>query len=70
MQFVLHGERPHYVQVGVVHGGIGECGSRSFPGIYARLEDEGNLNFVRQAIGLGKYRLASQDAKFNLVADL
>ena len=42
------------VQVGVVHGGVGECGSPTFPGIYARLDDADNLNFVRQAIGLGE----------------
>ena len=53
MHFVSgDGEEPYYVQVGVVHGGIGECGSKDFPGIYARLEDEDNLNFIRQAIGL------------------
>ena len=52
MHFVSEAEVPHYVQVGVVHGGIGECGSKNFPGIYARLEDEDNLNFIRQAIGL------------------
>ena len=52
MRFVSEAEVPHYVQVGVVHGGIGECGSKIFPGIYARLEDQDNLNFIRQAIGL------------------
>ena len=36
MHFVSDAEDPHYVQVGVVHGGIGECGSKNFPGIYAR----------------------------------
>ena len=37
MHFVSDGgEEPYYVQVGVVHGGIGECGSKDFPGIYAR----------------------------------
>ena len=44
------------MQVGVVHGGIGECGSKNFPGIYARLEDEDNLNFIRQATGLREYK--------------
>ena len=55
MQLVLDAGRPHYVQVGVVHGGIGDCGSKVFPGIYARLEDEENLNFIRESIGLREY---------------
>ena len=52
MRLVLDAGQPHYVQVGVVHGGIGDCGSKVFPGIYARLEDEENLNFIREAMGL------------------
>ena len=27
-----------YLQVAVVHGGLGECGNNEFPGIYVRLE--------------------------------
>ena len=59
MRLVLDAGRPHYVQVGVVHGGIGDCGSKVFPGIYARLEDEENLNFIREAIGLRKLQSLS-----------
>ena len=60
MHFVSEAEVPYYVQVGVVHGGIGECGSKNFPGIYARIEDEDNLNFIRQAIGLREYKSTIQ----------
>ena len=55
IKFVSDTAVPHYVQVGVVHGGIGVCGSMTFPGIYARLDEEDNLNFIRKAIGLGEY---------------
>ena len=38
-----------YLQVSVVHGGLGECGNNEFPGIYVRLDDPEILHFIRQA---------------------
>ena len=39
---------PHYVQIGIVQGGAGECGDKKFPGLYARLDDYDVLNFIHQ----------------------
>ena len=36
----------HYVQVGIVQGGAGECGNERFPGVYARLDDHKVLSFI------------------------
>ena len=35
-----------YVQVAVVHGGVGRCGDADFPGIYVRLDAPEILSFV------------------------
>ena len=39
---------PHYVQVGIVQGSAGECGSKRFPDIYARLDDYNVLSFIKK----------------------
>ena len=39
-----------YVQVGIIAGGVAECGSKFFPSIYVRLEDEAVLDFIKMAI--------------------
>lgn len=44
--------------MGVVQGGFGGCGSRDFPGIYVRLEDEDILDFVNGVIGRGEREIA------------
>ena len=44
---------PHYLQVGIVHGGGGDCGNERFPGVYARLDDFDVLSFIYK-IAFGK----------------
>ena len=39
---------PHYVQVGIVQGGAGDCGNSKFPGLYARLDDHDVLSFIKK----------------------
>ena len=46
VKFETSGENVHYVQIGIVQGGIGRCGSRRYPGIYVRLDDPEILDFV------------------------
>ena len=41
-----------FVQLGVVHGSVGQCGSAKFPGIYARLEDPEIFDFVTDTLGI------------------
>ena len=36
----------HYVQVGIVQAGAGECGNDRFPGVYVRLDDYDVLSFI------------------------
>ena len=38
----------HHVQVGVLRGGIGECGDENFPDIYIRLEDHDVLSWINK----------------------
>ncbi len=40
-----------YVQVGIVHGGIGRCGSNIFPGVYVRTSDKQVLDFIKSIMG-------------------
>ena len=39
----------YYVQIGIVQGGIGKCGSREFPSIYVRVDHEEVLQFIKEA---------------------
>jgi len=51
-----------YFEIGVVHGSVGECGSRFIPGIYARLEHPEIINFVLEkmfGVSTGMYRQPS-----------
>ena len=50
------GTLPHFVQVGMVQGGVGECGSRKYPGIYIRMHDPVVLNFIHGILGKGTNR--------------
>jgi secreted trypsin-like serine protease len=45
-------EQPRYVLVGVVTGGIGECGNPRFPAVYVRIEDREVFDFVQSTIDL------------------
>ena len=38
------------LQIGVVHGNVGSCGSGRYPGIYARLEDPEIFDFISRAM--------------------
>ena len=40
----------HYVQIGVIHGGIQECSNDVFPAIIVRLDNPDILDFVQNAI--------------------
>ena len=46
--FNTEGNSPFHVQVGVVRGAAGECGSEHFPDIYARLDDFKILRWILQ----------------------
>ncbi len=37
----------HYVQVGLVSGGLGACGDRDLPGVYVRLDHPEVLHFIK-----------------------
>lgn len=52
VKFISSANPPYYIQVGVLHGGVGQCGNSVYPGIYARLEDKEILDFVKTKIGL------------------
>ena len=39
-----------YIQHGVVHGAIGECGNPVFDGIYARIEDPEVYYFIKSSM--------------------
>ncbi len=54
VQFVTESSDPHYVQLGIVQGGIGSCGSREFPDIYVRTDNEKVIHFIAETSGLGK----------------
>ena len=43
--------RPFYRQLGIVHGAVRRCGDPDFPGIYGRVGDEDNLDFILSSIG-------------------
>ncbi len=44
-------DNARYVQVGIVQGGVGRCGSSDFPSIYVRLENQEVLDFIKEAAG-------------------
>ena len=51
MKLDLTGQHEQFVQLGVVHGGVGECGNTDFPNIFARLEDPKVLKFIKETMG-------------------
>ncbi len=51
---MTEGGDPHYVQLGIVQGGISKCGSRQFPGIYVRTGNEDVMHFILETSGLDK----------------
>ena len=48
----------YHIQVGVVHGAVGDCGDRVFPGIFVRIEDRDVLSFINR-LAFGKKSLTS-----------
>ena len=50
-------ETSKFYQVGVVHGSIGKCGDPRFAGIYARLDEASNLQFVRDSMSEPEYKI-------------
>ena len=40
----------HYVQLGIVSGGVGKCGDKRYPAIFIRLEDHSVLTFIKRTI--------------------
>lgn len=46
--------RRRFVQMGVVQGGIGNCGSVHYPDVFVSLEHGEIFEFVRNVTGLGK----------------
>ena len=55
--YLTGNDQPYYLQLGLVSGGFGDCGSANFPGIYVRLEDYNVLEWVYK-VALGR-KLAS-----------
>ena len=55
----------HYKQIGIVSGGIGECGSPKFPGVYTYLEDESVYQFVMNSIERGNMNLCCTESFVN-----
>ncbi len=51
IRYVQDSRDLYYEQIGIVQGGVGKCGSRDFPSIYVRLENEEVLNFIKEATG-------------------
>ena len=44
-------EQEVVIQIGVVHGSMGDCRSVVLAGIYARLEEPDIFSFVQETIG-------------------
>ncbi|TRY79521.1 hypothetical protein TCAL_12893 [Tigriopus californicus] len=42
-----------YIQVGIVQGGVGDCGDSRYPGIYIRLDDPDILAFIQSVADPG-----------------
>ncbi len=40
-----------YEQVGIVQGGVSECGDEDYPGVFVRVGDREILNFIQRSIG-------------------
>lgn len=40
-----------FYQLGVLHGGISECGNPTYPNIYGRIEDPKVFRFIKGQIG-------------------
>ncbi len=49
---MTEGGHPHYMQLGVVQGGISRCGSREHPAIYVRTTNEDVMDFILETSGL------------------
>ena len=45
---------PYYVQLGVVQGGFGSCGSEDYPGIYVRTSNEDIMRFIFETTDPGE----------------
>jgi len=52
VRFMSSADPPRYMQIGVLFGGVGQCGNKDFPNIYARLEDEEILNWIKVNAGI------------------
>ena len=39
-----------WIQIGIVQGGVGECGDKDYPGIYIRLNHPLVLNFITSTV--------------------
>ena len=57
--YILGGPLTHYnpansvfTQLGIVSGGIGECGDKRFPGIYVRLSHPEIFSFIESVVKL------------------
>lgn len=42
-----------YLQVGIVQGGVGDCGDSRYPGIYIRLDDPDIFGFIQNVVDPG-----------------
>ncbi len=47
--------KAYHLQIGLVSGGVGACGSADFPSVYVRLENEEVLGFIKQETGAEAY---------------
>lgn len=51
MRFKEVDGRFRYVQVGIVSGGAGICGSHVFPEVYVRISNPSILEFIKLSLG-------------------
>ena len=49
------GTKERFVQVGIVHGGVSECGNDRYPNIYTRVEDPEIFRFIEKHLGMDSY---------------
>lgn len=44
-------DRDRFVQWGIVHGMIGQCGNSVYPTLYARIEEPDIFRFIMEQLG-------------------
>jgi secreted trypsin-like serine protease len=50
--YIFDTDSGRYNQVGIVSGGVGECGTERLPGVFTRVNDPEILEFITESAGL------------------